>query len=78
MEQLNVYEAKTHFSAVLERVEKGEEIVVARAGRPVARIVPISRRKGGRIPGAWKDQVTFSPDFDELPDQVTAAFRGEG
>lgn len=74
MEQLNVYQAKTHFSEVLQRVERGEEIVVARAGRPIARIVPINRSRSPRAPGAWKGQVRLAPDFDELPPELAAAF----
>lgn len=53
-EQVNVYEAKTHLSKLLERVEAGEEIVIARNGRPVARLVPTQRERPLRVPGAWK------------------------
>lgn len=77
-ESVNVYEAKTHLSQLLDRAAAGEEIIIARAGRPVARLMPLtepaSRR---RTPGAWRGQVTISADFDELPADIDAAFQGE-
>lgn len=77
MDQVNIYQAKTQFSRLLERVEAGEEIVIARAGRPVARLVPYARRSGKRIPGAWRGKVHMADDFDELPDDLLAAFHGD-
>jgi prevent-host-death family protein len=77
-ESVNVYEAKTHLSQLLDRAAAGEEIIIARAGRPVARLValaePSSRR---RVPGAWHGKVSIAADFDELPAETEAAFRGE-
>ena len=61
---VNVHEAKTHLSRLLERVEAGEEIVLARAGRPIARIVPYGARREPRRPGIWKGRVWIAPDFD--------------
>ena len=66
---INIHEAKTHLSRLVERVEAGEEITLARAGRPVARLVPYRARQEPRRPGLWKDQVSIEPDFDEpLPE----------
>jgi len=62
---VNIHDAKTHLSRLVERVEAGEEIVIARAGRPVARLVPIRARTQPRVPGLWRDQVTIGPDFDD-------------
>ena len=77
-ESVNVYQAKTHLSQLLDRAAAGEEIIIARAGRPVARLValadPSSRR---RTPGAWRGKVSISDDFDELPAEIASAFRGE-
>jgi len=73
---VNVHEAKTHFSRLLTRVEAGEEIVIGRAGVPVARLVPYRRRSGPRRPGSWRGQVRISPDFDELPEGLADAFGG--
>jgi prevent-host-death family protein len=74
---INVHEAKTHFSRLLERVARGEEIVIGKAGKPVARLVPYLEAQGPRSPGSWKGRVHIAPDFDELPADVAAAFRGE-
>lgn len=74
---VNVYEAKTHLSQLLDRAAAGEEIVIARAGRPVARLVALATGTTLRVPGAWRGKVTISPDFDELPEEIGAAFRGE-
>ena len=74
-EVVNVHAAKTHFSELLERVERGEEVIVGRAGKPVARIVkyePPARRLGALAGRIW-----MADDFDELPEEIAAAFRGE-
>jgi prevent-host-death family protein len=75
---VNVYEAKTHLSQLLDRAAAGEEIIIARAGRPVARLVALADPASPpRSPGAWRGKVRVSPDFDELPAGIEAAFRGE-
>lgn len=77
-ESVNVYEAKTHLSQLLDRAAAGEEIVIARNGRPVARLVALKESAPRRRePGAWAGQVSIAADFDDLPDEVAAAFRGE-
>ena len=66
---VNIHDAKTHLSRLIERVEAGEEITLARAGRPVAKLVPIARRTSLRPLGLWKGQVVIHPDFDDpLPE----------
>lgn len=75
---VNVYEAKTHLSQLLDRAAAGEEIVIARAGRPVARLVALSGMSSQRrAPGAWRGKVSIADDFDELPDEMDAAFGGQ-
>lgn len=74
MHQVNVYEAKTHLSQLLDRVEAGEEIIIGRAGRPVARLVPYRQIRADRQPGAWRGRVQISQDFDELPEELRRAF----
>ncbi len=71
---VNIHEAKTHLSRLLERVQGGEEVIIANAGRPVARLVPIAP-SGQRQPGRAKGQVVIAPDFDDpLPDDLAEAF----
>lgn len=64
MDQVNIHEAKTHLSRLVERVEAGEEIVLARAGRPVAKLVPYVPRREPRRPGVWKGKLWLAPDWD--------------
>ena len=77
MTAYNIHEAKTHFSKLIERVLAGEEVVIARAGKAVAKIVPYSRSSAPRTPGGWEGRVRFDEAFEELPPELAAAFRGE-
>jgi prevent-host-death family protein len=62
---------------LLKRVEGGEEIVIARSGQPVAKLVPLRQRTEPRQPGGWEGQVWIAPDFDApLPDEILDAFEG--
>ncbi len=72
---VNIHEAKTHLSRLLEQVTEGEEIVIARAGRPVARLVPAVKRPERREPGSAAGRVVVGEDFDApLPEEVLEAF----
>ena len=72
---INVHEAKTHFSKLLERVALGEEVVIARAGHPVAKLVPIATAVAERHPGSARGDVHVGGDFDApLPDDIQAQF----
>jgi prevent-host-death family protein len=75
--EVNVHEAKTHFSRLLQRVAAGEEITIAKAGVPVARLVPAEPRKQRRKLGFYGDSIQIADDFDApLPDDLMAAFLG--
>lgn len=72
---VNIHEAKTQLSRLLTRVERGEEIVIARAGRPVARLLPFESRSSGRTFGGDEDSVWIADDFDApLPEDILADF----
>jgi prevent-host-death family protein len=71
---VNIHEAKTHLSRLIERVETGEEVVIARAGRPVARLVPFRVRTNPRVPGQWRGLVRIAPDFDRTDESLLDAF----
>lgn len=76
MRTVRVHEAKTHLSRLLERVEKGEVITIARGKHPVARLVPIADPP--RRPGLLKGKIWIAKDFDgPLPPDVLAALNGE-
>jgi len=74
---VNIHEAKTHFSKLLRRVEAGEEIVIARSGHPVARLVPATAEPSRRKLGVHAGRIEWDDDFDAaLPDEVLWAFEG--
>jgi len=73
--RVNVHEAKTQLSRLLARVEGGEEVVIAKAGRPIARLVPMRERPNRRVPGTAQGRVTIAPEFDApLPESVLREF----
>lgn len=74
---VNVYEAKTQLSRLIDRALAGEDVVIARAGTPMVRLVPVAARSAPRVPGSAHGQIRMAPDFDDLPEEVAAAFRGE-
>jgi prevent-host-death family protein len=75
---VNIHEAKTHFSKLIERVRLGEEIVIAKAGQPVARLVPERPRRQPRRPGTGKGRIVIHDSFyDDLPDDLLDLFEGK-
>ena len=72
---VNIHEAKTHLSRLIERVESGHEVVIARAGRPVARLVPYRSRTTPRAPGLWRGRVSLAPDFDVTDGELVDDFK---
>ncbi len=72
---INTHEAKTHLSQLLDRAANGEEIIIARAGKPIARLTALRDDYKNRTGGQWKGLISMSEDFDEpLPDEILAAF----
>ncbi len=72
---VNLYEAKTNLSSLVDRVAEGDEIVIAKAGVPKARLVPVAGPALGRKPGGWEGKVRIGKDFDEpLPAEILRAF----
>lgn len=75
MKTVNIHEAKTHLSRLIEEVAAGDEVIIARNGTPVARLLPIAARSHPRQPGQWRGRVRIGADFDApLPAEVAAAF----
>jgi prevent-host-death family protein len=78
MMEVNIHEAKTHFSRLLQRVANGEEVTIARAGVPVARLVAVEPKKGKVRPlGMDEGRIWIADDFDApLPDELLKEFYG--
>lgn len=75
MTQVNLYEAKSQLSRLVDRAAAGEEIVIAKGGRPLARLVPLAARTAPRQLGFLAGQVWVGPDFDDpLPDDIAEGF----
>ena len=75
MTQVNIHEAKTHLSRLLVRVSAGEEVIIAKAGKPVARLVPYGEKPKRRILGLDRGLVKIADDFDDpLPPEILEAF----
>jgi prevent-host-death family protein len=78
MKIVNIHEAKTHLSRLLENVEHGEEVVIARAGKPIVKLVPFAEGSRRRVGGLMRGKVWMSEDFDApLPEDVQRLFEGE-
>ena len=73
--KVNIHEAKTHLSKLLARVGNGEEVIISKAGKPIAKIVPIADKPKKRIPGSAKRKVVTEKNFDApLPKHILKAF----
>ncbi len=72
---VNVHEAKTHLSRLLEQVRQGEEVIIAKAGKPVARLVAVRQKPKRRRPGSARGTLSYADDFDApLPDEILRTF----
>jgi prevent-host-death family protein len=74
VKQVNVHEAKTQLSRLLQEVEEGEEVVIARNGEPVAKLVRHVEERKPREPGSAKGKIWISPDFDAPDEQIERDF----
>lgn len=75
---VNIHEAKTHFSKLVEAAMEGEEIIIAKAGKPAARLVPLKSHRPGIRFGLMKGEIGIADDFDApLPEDLQRAFEGE-
>ena len=77
MKIVNIHQAKTTLSQLLESALAGEDVIISKAGKPLARIIPYQLEKKPRTPGYWKDRVKMADDFDApLPAEILAGFLG--
>ncbi|HEY9790218.1 MAG TPA: type II toxin-antitoxin system Phd/YefM family antitoxin [Candidatus Obscuribacterales bacterium] len=77
MHQVNIHEAKTHLSKLLEEVARGEEVIISKAGKPIAKLVPLDKKTNKRKPGGMKGKIRIGKDFDApLPKDILASFEG--
>jgi prevent-host-death family protein len=74
---VNMHEAKSQLSKLVERALAGETVVIARSGVPAVRLVPTHPNEGERRPGVLRGQIRIAPDFDQTPEMVFTDFEGE-
>lgn len=74
MQITNISEAKAQLSALIEKVMSGKEVIIGKAGKPVAKIVPYDQSKEPREPGMLRGKIHIAEDFDELPEDIAASF----
>lgn len=74
--RFNIHDAKTHLSRIVDRVEHGEEIILSRAGHPVAKVVPLSRTVHRTARGSLRDELVLEPGWDsaEVNDEIARDF----
>jgi prevent-host-death family protein len=75
-ELVNMHEAKSTLSRLVERALAGEEIVIARNGKPLVRLTPVPEKRGQRIPGRSKGRIWMAPDFDVMSEEELADWEG--
>lgn len=77
MKSVNIHEAKTHLSRLLDEVSQGHEVTIAKAGKPIARLVPVENPRPTRTPGFLRGRIRIADDFDApLPEGVQSSFEG--
>ncbi|MBI5482157.1 MAG: type II toxin-antitoxin system Phd/YefM family antitoxin [Deltaproteobacteria bacterium] len=76
MKAVNIQQAKTHLSRLVEEAVAGEDIVIAKAGRPRVRLVPCEPERTPRALGGWEGQLVIAEDFDDTPEDVVRLFEG--
>jgi prevent-host-death family protein len=74
---VNMHDAKTHLSRLVADVIAGDEVVIAKAGKPVAKLVRYEQRRPRRTPGGWEGRVWMAPDFDAVDEEIARLFEGE-
>jgi prevent-host-death family protein len=78
MTQVNIHQAKTQFSRLVDRAAGGEEIIIAKSGKPVARLVSYATKGAVRRPGTLRGKIRIKKNFDEpLPKELLASFEGK-
>ncbi len=76
MHTVNMHEAKTNLSKLVEEAVGGEDVIIAKAGMPLVRLVPVKRDMRPRKQGRLKGRISIAKDFDETPEEIIEAFEG--
>jgi prevent-host-death family protein len=74
MKIVNIHEAKTSLSKLIARAAHGEEIIIGKAGKPVAKLTAFDLEAKPRVPGVWRGKIAIARDFDQLPSRILKLF----
>ncbi|MEK7572213.1 MAG: type II toxin-antitoxin system Phd/YefM family antitoxin [Patescibacteria group bacterium] len=77
MQVMNIHQAKTNLSQLIEKAVAGEEVIIAKAGKPVAKIVAHTQQLEPRKPGLWKGKIVVPDNFDDEDEEINKMFYGE-
>ena len=75
--QVNMHEAKSQLSKLVEKALRGEEVIIAKGGKPYVKLIPFKEQHPDRIPGGYEGQFVMTNDFDETPAELNALFEGQ-
>lgn len=78
MHTVNMHEAKTRLSSLVEEAVAGEDVIIAKSGNPMVRLVPVEKKIQQRKPGRFKGRISIAADFEETPEELIEAFEGKG
>ena len=77
MHLVNMHEAKSKLSSLVKEVLSGKEVVIAKAGKPLVKLIPFQQDSRPRVPGRYKNQIEIAPDFDLTSEDIIKAFEGQ-
>ena len=77
MQIMNIHQAKTNLSKLIEQVNAGEDVIIAKAGKPVAKLISYKKELKDRTPGLWKNKIWISENFDDEDEEINKLFYGE-
>lgn len=77
MQITNIYQAKTQFSKLINQVMAGNQVIIGKAGKPVAKLIPYQEKKATRSPGLWKGKMWMSKDFNKESQKINKMFYGQ-
>ena len=77
MQIINIHQAKTNLSKLIEQVNSGDDVIIAKAGKPVAKLIRYTKLKKNRVPGLWKGKIWVSDNFDDEDEEINNLFYGE-
>ncbi len=77
MSTINMHDAKSQLSSLVDKALAGEEVIIGKAGKPLVKLTPITKDESARVPGRFKGQIRIAHDFDAIDESLVSLFEGE-